>query len=140
MENLRQAGERLSKYELEKKHAIEIEDYDRARHKKTLMDDYRKQVYEQVMIEQLLETNGVCSKNDECLDTPTDTNKQDTCSPPSNLKLGKNQKVKERSVSPNVTSQLYQTPVSPLHNARPKSPNIGKQRDNSLFKTFFNCP
>lgn len=59
MENLRTAGERLSKYELEKKHAIEIEDYDRARHKKTLMDDYRKLVYAQVAIDQLLETNGV---------------------------------------------------------------------------------
>lgn len=60
MENLRTAGERLSKYELEKRHAIEIEDYDRARHKKTLMEDYRKQVYTQVAVDQLLETNGVC--------------------------------------------------------------------------------
>lgn len=67
----------------------------------------------------------ICPKNDECLDTPTDSNKQDTCSPPSMLKVSKNQKAKERSVSPNVTSQVFQTPVSPLHHGRPKSPNLG---------------
>lgn len=67
----------------------------------------------------------VCSKNDECSDS--DTNKQDTCSPPSNLKVPKNQKAKERAVSPNVSSQLYQTPVSPIHHARPRSPNVGKE-------------
>lgn len=41
------------------------------------------------------------------------------------LKVPKNQKAKERSVSPNVTTQVFQTPVSPLHHARPKSPNLG---------------
>lgn len=60
MESLRNAGERLSKYELEKRHAIEVEDYDRARQKKTQMEEYRKQIYKQLSVEQLLEANGVC--------------------------------------------------------------------------------
>lgn len=59
MESLRTAGERLGKYELEKRHAIEMEDYERARHKKIQMEEFRIEVYKQLCIEQLLEANGV---------------------------------------------------------------------------------
>lgn len=59
MENLRVAGERLGKYDLEKRHAIELEDYERARHKKNQMDEFRASIYQQLNIEQLLETHGV---------------------------------------------------------------------------------
>lgn len=59
MENLRIAGERLGKYDLEKRHAIELEDYERARHKKNQMDEFRSSIYQQLNIDQLLETNGV---------------------------------------------------------------------------------
>lgn len=59
MENLRTAGERLGKYDLEKRHAIELEDYERARHKKNQMDEFRTGIYQQLNIDQLLETNGV---------------------------------------------------------------------------------
>ncbi|KRT86104.1 hypothetical protein AMK59_820 [Oryctes borbonicus] len=59
MECLREAGEKLGKYELEKKHAIEMEDYERARHKKNQMDEYRAYVYQNLAIEQLLEDEGV---------------------------------------------------------------------------------
>lgn len=59
MESLRVVGEKLGKYELEKKHAIELEDYERARQKKNQMDEYRSNAYEQICVEQLLEHNDV---------------------------------------------------------------------------------
>lgn len=59
MENLRVAGERLGKYDLEKRHAIELEDYERARHKKNQMDEFRATIYQQLNVEQLLEPDGV---------------------------------------------------------------------------------
>lgn len=59
MIKLRTAGEKLGKYELEKRHAIELEDYERARHKKNQMEQFRNETHEEVCVEQLLETNGV---------------------------------------------------------------------------------
>lgn len=61
MESLRTVGERLGKYELEKRHAIELEDYERARQKKNQMDEFRTNAYEEICVEQLLENNGVSS-------------------------------------------------------------------------------
>jgi centrosomal protein CEP104 len=61
MEDLRSAGERLSKYELEKRHAIQLEDYERAKLKKAQMEDYRRTVYQFLEVDDLLEINGVRS-------------------------------------------------------------------------------
>lgn len=58
----------------------------------------------------------VSSKNDECTDSEV------KMSPPSMLKVPKSKD--HRAVSPNV-SQINQPQVSPLHHARPRSPNIG---------------
>lgn len=57
---LRVAGEKLGKYELEKRHAIEMEDYEKARQKKTQMDQFRIDIYQDLSVEQLLERDGVC--------------------------------------------------------------------------------
>lgn len=59
MSKLRLAGEKLGKYELEKRHAIEIEDYDRARYKKNQIEQFRSEVYAELHVEQLMEANGV---------------------------------------------------------------------------------
>lgn len=59
MESLRQAGERLGKYELEKKYAIALEDYDKAKAKKAQAEDFREQVYQSLRVQDLLELNGV---------------------------------------------------------------------------------
>lgn len=59
MENLRKAGERLGKYELEKKYAIALEDYDKAKAKKAQAQQYRQQVYQSLEIHNLLEVHGV---------------------------------------------------------------------------------
>lgn len=59
METLREAGEKLGKYELEKRHAIEQEDYEKARHKKNQIDEFRSGAYREINLDQLLEINGV---------------------------------------------------------------------------------
>lgn len=69
MECLREAGEKLGKYELEKRHAIEMEDYERARHKKNQIDEFRTYVYHNLAVEQLLEENGVSTIYEFLLNT-----------------------------------------------------------------------
>ena len=53
-----QAGEKLGKYEVEKRQAVETEDYDRAQMKKVQIDEYRLQVYTQLQIPSLMEVTG----------------------------------------------------------------------------------
>lgn len=62
MEELRRAGERLGKFELEKRQAISMEHFGKAKLKKAQMDDYREQVYSFLEIPVLLELNGVSAK------------------------------------------------------------------------------
>nr|XP_045590600.1 centrosomal protein of 104 kDa-like [Procambarus clarkii] len=61
---LRTAGERLGKYEIEKRHAVDTENYDRAKVKKELAEEYREQVYKALEIDDLLERKGKLDKND----------------------------------------------------------------------------
>ena len=56
---LHQVGEKLGKYEVEKRQAVENEDYDKAKLKKVQMDEYRLQVYKQLELHDLLELSGV---------------------------------------------------------------------------------
>lgn len=62
MEELRRAGERLGKFELEKRQAISMEHFGKAKLKKAQMDDYREQVYNFLEVPVLLELNGVSAK------------------------------------------------------------------------------
>lgn len=50
-----QVGERLGRYEVEKRCAVEKEDYDLAKEKKQQMACYRAQVYEQLELHGLLQ-------------------------------------------------------------------------------------
>lgn len=50
-----QVGERLGKYEVEKRQAVESEDYDKAKLKKVQMDEYRLQMYKDLGIHELLQ-------------------------------------------------------------------------------------
>lgn len=49
----------MGKYEVEKRQAVENEDYDKAKLKKVQMDEYRLQVYKDLNLSDLLETTGV---------------------------------------------------------------------------------
>ncbi|KAJ8923878.1 hypothetical protein NQ315_006654, partial [Exocentrus adspersus] len=119
---LRTAGEKLVKYELEKKHAIEMEDYEKARHKKNQMDQFRTNIFQELSIEQLLERDGVSIKNDEIIDE-TDTASKSLLSPV----LCKNSGDKRPS-SPN---HLQTNPVSPLHMPRHQSPKSSSPNTGS---------
>jgi len=48
-------GERLARYDLEKRQAIEEEDYERAKQKKLLMQEYRSETYRQLRNNNLME-------------------------------------------------------------------------------------
>ena len=52
-------GEKLGKFEVEKRQAVENEDYDKAKLKKVNMDEYRIQVYKDLHVHNLLEIDGV---------------------------------------------------------------------------------
>ncbi|XP_028309015.1 centrosomal protein of 104 kDa isoform X1 [Gouania willdenowi] len=53
--DLQKVGERLARYEVEKKCAIEKEDYNLAKQKKEQMEEYRKSVYHQLEVYNLLD-------------------------------------------------------------------------------------
>lgn len=50
-----QVGERLARYDVEKQCAIEKRDYELAKKKKELMEDYRRSVYQQLEVYNLLD-------------------------------------------------------------------------------------
>ncbi|XP_060115252.1 centrosomal protein of 104 kDa isoform X2 [Heteronotia binoei] len=53
--DLQKAGERLGRYEVEKRCAVEREDYDLAKHTKLQMEAYRLKVYQQLDLHNLLD-------------------------------------------------------------------------------------
>lgn len=58
IQELQKVGEKLGKYEVEKRQAVENEDYDKAKLKKAQMDEYRVQIYTDLNVQDLLETTG----------------------------------------------------------------------------------
>uniref|UniRef100_A0A1A8CKE5 Centrosomal protein of 104 kDa n=1 Tax=Nothobranchius kadleci TaxID=1051664 RepID=A0A1A8CKE5_NOTKA len=57
--DLQKVGERLARYDVEKRCAIEKEDYDLAKKKKELMDEYRRTVYQQLEVHNLLDVTVI---------------------------------------------------------------------------------
>lgn len=60
-----QVGERLGRYEVEKRCAVEKEDYDLAKEKKQQMERFRSRVYEQLQLHELVDAElvgGACSR------------------------------------------------------------------------------
>ncbi|XP_056279486.1 centrosomal protein of 104 kDa isoform X1 [Pseudoliparis swirei] len=53
--DMQKVGERLARYDVEKRCAIEKEDYDLAKKKKELMEEYRRSVYQQLEVHNLLD-------------------------------------------------------------------------------------
>ncbi|KAM9752018.1 centrosomal protein of 104 kDa isoform 2-T2 [Menidia menidia] len=53
--DLQKVGERLARYDVEKRCAIEKEDYDLAKKKKELMEEYRNSVYKELQVHNLLD-------------------------------------------------------------------------------------
>ncbi|EFN60722.1 Uncharacterized protein KIAA0562 [Camponotus floridanus] len=145
MENLRKAGERLGKYELEKKYAIALEDYDKAKAKKAQAQQYRQQVYQSLEIYNLLEVHGPVEKNNlSCVEAEPEQTSTDTCasktvtlpdditSPP-RLVIPPN---RNGALSP--TGPAHQPPVSPLHQ-KSNSPEVTDSPTNGVHEKQSNC-
>ncbi|XP_049940431.1 centrosomal protein of 104 kDa [Schistocerca serialis cubense] len=143
MADLRVAGERLSKLELEKRHAISCEDYDRAKLKKSQLDQYRHTVYRFLEVDDLLELSGPVAKNDESLDVGSAGHRPELPLPPRLLQVSPQPPpasaaaaaapapaaaaptaAREGATSPlPAPPAMHQSPVSPLHHhTRPKTP------------------
>ncbi|XP_035512002.1 centrosomal protein of 104 kDa isoform X1 [Morone saxatilis] len=62
--DLQKVGERLARYDVEKRCAIEKEDYDLAKKKKELMEEYRRSVYQQLEVHNLLDMEMITKAAD----------------------------------------------------------------------------
>ncbi|KAM9856110.1 centrosomal protein of 104 kDa [Aulostomus maculatus] len=62
--DLQKVGERLARYDVEKRCAIEKEDYDLAKKKKDQMEEYRKTVYQQLEVHNLLDISMITRATD----------------------------------------------------------------------------
>ncbi|XP_040922106.1 centrosomal protein of 104 kDa isoform X2 [Toxotes jaculatrix] len=62
--DLQKVGERLARYDVEKRCAIEKEDYDLAKKKKDLMEEYRRSVYKQLEVHNLLDMTMITRATD----------------------------------------------------------------------------
>ncbi|XP_058124047.1 centrosomal protein of 104 kDa [Anopheles ziemanni] len=63
---LRTAGERLGRYALAKRQAVQAEDFTTARLRKEQIEMYRKAVFDQLRVELLLQSDKSITSNDSC--------------------------------------------------------------------------
>ncbi|XP_011305093.1 centrosomal protein of 104 kDa isoform X2 [Fopius arisanus] len=138
MEILRKAGERLGKYELEKKYAIALEDYDKAKAKKAQAQQYRQQVYQSLEVEDLMELNGPLDKNNISTVEGKEATAGDACGPsvtiPEDILSPPRLVVppgREGAVSP--AAPVHQPPVSPLHQ-KPRTPEVTDSPPNGIIE------
>lgn len=66
MTSLRSAGERLGRYALAKRQAVQLEDFNAACLRKEQIEMYRNSVFDLLQVEKLLEKDGVDPDNDVC--------------------------------------------------------------------------
>lgn len=65
---LRNAGERLGRYSLAKRQAVQQEDFTTAKLRKEQIEMYKNSVLKHLLVEQLLEKDGINPENDCCSD------------------------------------------------------------------------
>ncbi|KYQ60786.1 hypothetical protein ALC60_00154 [Trachymyrmex zeteki] len=121
MENLRKAGERLGKYELEKKYAIALEDYDKAKAKKAQAQQYRQQP---------MEKNNLSTAEDK---EPTSADNLNTAALPDDMTSPPRLVIppnRDGAVSP--TGPAHQPPVSPLRQ-KTNSPELTDSPANGVL-------
>ncbi|RXG67206.1 Centrosomal protein [Armadillidium vulgare] len=59
IDQLRIAGEKIGKFEIEKRQAIDNENFDRAKLKKKQIEEYREIIYQHYNVDELLEVKGI---------------------------------------------------------------------------------
>lgn len=148
--DLYKVGEKLGKFEVDKKRAIEMENYDLAKSKKVQGDEYRLNVYKQLDIVDLLELNKETNanspnkkkpsnfkeENDDSIQIPTKPyHHSEMKLPPvtqSGMKMVTPVKVESSitipSISPSRTSPLSQDESVEKNEERPLPALKGKQQ------------
>lgn len=161
MSALRNAGERLGRYSLAKRQAVQQEDFIAAKLRKEQMELYKKMVYDQLQVNLLCESNGVCCENDSVSDLyahkpslPSPPSLQDVASTLTNenafasasaIILSPKMIRRENSAvevkSPNSLNESRQSPLLNQHiGFSPKrSPNTGsiRRRNKSTPRSTF---
>lgn len=66
MTALRGAGERIGRYALAKRQAVQLEDFITAKLRKEQIELYRRLVFEHLLVDMLLEFGGVCDAGERC--------------------------------------------------------------------------
>lgn len=63
MTALRNAGERLGRYSLAKRQAVQLEDFMTAKLRKEQIEMYKRSVFKHLLVDKLLERKGVCARS-----------------------------------------------------------------------------
>lgn len=157
---LRSAGERLGRYSLAKRQAVQQEDFIAAKLRKEQMELYKKMVFEQLQVNVLLETDGICADNDCVSDLytqkpslPSPPSLQDVAStlanesmftspvPPPTMPFASPQMVRRESSDVKSPNTLSDHRTSPLIGSSPKrgSPLTGslRRRNKSAPRSTF---
>uniref|UniRef100_A0A3B4UP44 Centrosomal protein of 104 kDa n=2 Tax=Seriola dumerili TaxID=41447 RepID=A0A3B4UP44_SERDU len=147
--DLQKVGERLARYDVEKRCAIEKEDYDLAKKKKELMEEYRRSVYQQLEVHNLLDTTMITRATDSSplqdppslLPSPGHRSvpakslvSTDTFRKGRKTNAPQNQQLATETVAPKLSSQP-DTPCTPAA-AIPKIDVIGVPYDERPLPTF----
>lgn len=153
---LRSAGERLGRYSLAKRQAVQQEDFIAAKLRKEQMELYKKMVFEQLQVNKLLESNGMNSDNDCVSDLytqkpslPSPPSLQDVASAlsndamftPNTIPFSSPQMVRRENSEIKSPNTLNEHRQSPLIGTSPKrgSPNTGslRRRNKSAPRSTF---
>lgn len=156
MSALRSAGERLGRYSLAKRQAVQQEDFIAAKLRKEQMELYKKMVFEQLQINGLLESDGFNPDNDcvsdlysQKLSLPSPPSLQDVASTLSNdtiftasaIPFASPQMVRRENSDIKSPNTLNEHKHSPIIGASPirGSPNTGslRRRNKSAPRSTF---
>ncbi|KAM9350454.1 centrosomal protein of 104 kDa [Symphorus nematophorus] len=119
--DLQKVGERLARYDVEKRCAIEKEDYDLAKKKKELMEEYRKNVYQQLEVHNLLDMTMITRTADSspAQDPPSLQPSPGHCSVPAKPLVSTDTFKKEKRMSAPQSQQSDAGTVVPKLRSQP---------------------
>ncbi|XP_058498819.1 centrosomal protein of 104 kDa isoform X1 [Solea solea] len=122
--DLQKVGERLARYDVEKRCAIEKEDYDLAKKKKELMENYRRSVYKQLEVHNLLDMTMVTRETDPSplQDPPPLLPSPGHCSAPTEPPVSTDSFRKEKKTNTPPNQQSATETIVAKPNSQPENP------------------
>lgn len=147
MSALRSAGERLGRYSLAKRQAVQQEDFIAAKLRKEQMEMYKKLVFEQLQVTVLLESNGMNAQNDSVSQVyaqkpslPSPPSLQDVASSLSTLDSRDSVAATTETRSPTQIHDPRQSPMLGTHHSIGMSPKRGSPNTGSLRRRNKSVP